>query len=433
MNLSVFTKNLRGPWMLHPQQAAVMMPIVKGIIAGNLLEMDKDEERKLSEKIELKDFYSGSKSKLSGSNRNKSVFVVHLEGTMTKEDTCFNYGTRTIADELRRADKESDVIGHIIVADSGGGAADSVPDLADAIRSLEKPIVSLVDGMAASACMYAISYTSRILAHQDTDMVGCIGTMITVSGWPKLRRDADGYVEMRIYADQSAEKNADYEAALEGDTRLIRENLLDPLCEKFINDMKANRPAAADDQLKGRTYFAKDVVGSLIDGIGGMADAIDAVLEMADSKNTKPNESNMKSKYPNMTALASLAEAVLAEDGSVTLQANQLEEIEAALSAQSQAAETQELENLRSQLSERDTTITGLQEQVANAETQHTTDAARIQELETALNAAINHEPDGDGIQVKKNPEAADEEGGAKPAENYEQAVSVCREFLNNH
>ena len=29
--------------------------------------------------------------------------------------------------------------------------------------------------------------------------------------------------------------------------------------------------------------------------------------------------------------------------------------------------------------------------------------------------------------------EAADEEGGAKPAENYEQAVSVCREFLNNH
>lgn len=432
MNLSVFTKNLRGPWMLHPQQAAVMMPIVKGIIAGNLLEMDKDE-RKLSEKIELKDFYSGSKNKLSGSNRNKSVFVVHLEGTMTKEDTCFNYGTRTIADELRRADKESDVIGHIIVADSGGGAADSVPDLADAIRSLEKPIVSLVDGMAASACMYAISYTSRILAHQDTDMVGCIGTMITVSGWPKLRRDADGYVEMRIYADQSAEKNADYEAALEGDTRLIRENLLDPLCEKFINDMKANRPAAADDQLKGRTYFAKDVVGSLIDGIGGMADAIDAVLEMADSKNTKPNESNMKSKYPNMTALASLAEAVLAEDGSVTLQANQLEEIEAALSAQSQAAETQELENLRSQLSERDTTITGLQEQVANAETQHTTDAARIQELETALSAAINHEPDGDGVQVKKNPEAADEEGGAKPAENYEQAVSVCREFLNNH
>lgn len=432
MNLSVFTKNLRGPWMLHPQQAAVMMPIVKGIIAGNLLEMGKDE-RKLSEKIELKDFYSGSKNKLSGSNRNKSVFVVHLEGTMTKEDTCFNYGTRTIADELRRADKESDVIGHIIVADSGGGAADSVPDLADAIRSLEKPIVSLVDGMAASACMYAISYTSRILAHQDTDMVGCIGTMIKVSGWPKLRRDADGYVEMRIYADQSAEKNADYEAALEGDTRLIRENLLDPLCEKFINDMKANRPAAADDQLKGRTYFAKDVVGSLIDGIGGMADAIDAVLEMADNKNTKPNESNMKSKYPNMTALASLAEAVLAEDGSVTLQANQLEEIEAALSAQSQAAETQELENLRSQLSERDTTITGLQEQVANAETQHTTDAARIQELETALNAAINHEPDGDGVQVKKNPEAADEEGGAKPAESYEQAVSVCREFLNNH
>ena len=264
------------------------------------------------------------------------------------------------------------------------------------------------------------------------DMVGCIGTMITVSGWPKLRRDADGYVEMRIYADQSAEKNADYEAALEGDTRLIRENILDPLCEKFINDMKANRPAAADDQLKGRTYFAKDVIGTLIDGIGGMTEAIDAILEMADSKN-KPNESNMKSKYPNMTALASLAEAVLAEDGSVTLQANQLEEIEAALSAASQASETQELENLRSQLAERETTITGLQEQVTNAENQHTTDAARIQELETALNAAINHEPDGDGVQVKKNPEAADEEGGAKPAENFEQAAAVCREFLNNH
>lgn len=428
MNLSVFAKTLRGPWMIHPQQAAVMMPIVKGVIAGNLLEMDKDE-RKLSEKIELKDFYSGNKARLSGSNRNKSVFVVHLEGTMTREDTCFNYGTRTIADELRRADKESDVIGHIIMADSGGGAADSVPDLADAIRSLEKPIVTVVDGMAASACMYAVSYTSKILAHQETDMVGCIGTMITVSGWPKLRRDADGYVEMRIYADQSSEKNADYEAALEGDTRLIRENILDPLCERFINDMKANRPAAADDQMKGRTYFAKDVIGTLIDGIGGMAEAVDAILEMADNRQSSLNESNMTEKYPKLTALASLAGLVAAEDGTVTLQPSQLEEIEAALVAPAQQPE--ELEQLRSQLTERDNTITTLQQQVTDAQTQHNTDAARITELEGALAKAINHEPDGDGLQVKKNPEAADEEGGAKPAQTYDEAVNVCREFLS--
>ena len=312
--------------MIHPQQAAAMLPLVRGILSGNLASLD-NAERKEAKKVSCADFYVGS-SKQVNPYTDKSVYVTYLDGTMTKHGSCYSYGTREIAQELLEADKDPEIIGHIIVADSGGGAADSVPELSSAIKQLTKPIVSYIDGMAASACIYAISYTQKIIAHQAFDQVGCIGTMITVSGWPKLRRDADGYVQVRVYADQSAEKNADYEAALEGNTQIIKEDLLNPLCQAFIDDMKANRPGASDDQLTGKTYFAKDVVGSLIDSIGSFEDAIQAVIDLAAAaEDPNTNTSEKMAKYPKLESIPELEEQVYAEDGSTILQECQLEAI----------------------------------------------------------------------------------------------------------
>ena len=196
MVFSKFAQNLRGPWMIHPEQAAVMLPVLKGVLEGYITEFDKP---KAAGRISCSDFYAGGT--VPSGMESKSIYVTYLEGTMLKYDYCGEPGTRRIADELLKADRDNDIVGHIIVADSGGGNADSVPDLADAIRQLEKPVVAYIDGMAASACIYAISYTDRIIAHQPTDMVGCIGTMIEISGYSKYHRSQDGYIRCRIYAE----------------------------------------------------------------------------------------------------------------------------------------------------------------------------------------------------------------------------------------
>ena len=404
-----------------------MMPLVRGIIAGYHMDDADETEKKAGQKISCADYYVGSQKQVNPFT-DKSVYVAYLDGTMTKYGTCFSYGTREIADELLQADQDPDIVGHILCVDSGGGAADSVPELADAIRQLTKPIVGFVDGMAASAAMYAVSYTSKIIAHQPTDMIGCIGTMVTISGWPKLRKDSDGYVEMRIYADQSEEKNADYEAALEGETKLIRENVLNPLCQIFIDDMKQNRPSATDDQLKGRTYFAKDVVGTLIDSIGTFEDAIQAVLEYAELADN--NSSSQMGKYTKLESIPELSEQQYAEDGSTVLQASQLEAIEQALSTP-QAGESDLQAQMDSLKQSHQEEVAGLQQTITEKDETISQKDARIQELEAALEVAVakaNGEKPASVFQPADQGEAEDD---FKPAKTWDEAADACKAFLN--
>lgn len=426
MNLSIFAQNLRGPWMIHPEQAAVMMPIVRGIISGTHIDLDGVEKPALSKKVSCEKYYSGHKTNNPYSD--KSIYVTYLDGTMTKYGTCFSYGTREIAEELLKADNDSDIIGHIIVADSGGGQADSVPELADAIKQLKKPIVSFVDGMAASACIYAISYTQKIIAHQPTDQVGCVGTMITISGWPKVRKDEDGYVQLRIYADQSSEKNADYEAALEGNTQIIRDEVLNPLCERFINDMKANRSAVTDDQLKGKTYFAENVVGTLIDSIGTFDDAMKAVISLAEEAT---NTSETMARYAHLESIPGLEEQVYAEDGSTTLQECQLEAIEQALTTP--RAEENDLQaQMDSLVESHNAEIEALRQDISSRDETISQQASRITELEASLDAAVAREEQEDpaAVVVEGDPSNS-EDAGYTPAKNFSEAEAACKKFLN--
>ena len=408
--------NLRGPWMITPEQAAAMAPVLQGVINGFITEIEKGPSPM---KIGCDKFIQAPAGQ-ANPYADKSIYVTYLTGTMLKYDSCGDPGTRTIGEGLRQADADPDVIGHIIVADSGGGSSDSVPELSDAIRACSKPVVGFIDGTAASACIYALSYCDRIIAHQPKDRVGCIGTLVQLSGYPKFHKESDGYVSARIYADAATEKNADYEAALEGNFQVIREQTLNPLNEQFVSDVRANRPGVTEDQLTGRTYFAEDVVGTLIDAIGPMADAVQAVADLAAAQQTEQNpstmETNHNNSYPHLMAIPALAEQVFDQnDGSSTLQAVQLEAVEAILAQtaslrESNATLTADLEAARSTIAERD---------------------ARITELENSLAAAIERaeNPAPEQPAPSGTPE---NEGGLKPAEDFDEALASCQEFLNS-
>ncbi len=413
MILSTFTMNLRGPWMITPDQAAAMAPILHGVINGYITEIEKGPA---AAKISCDSLLPAPQGK-ANPYASKSIYVTYLTGTMLKYDSCGDPGTRSIGNALRQADADPEVIGHIIVADSGGGSSDSVPELADAIRACSKPVVGFIDGTAASACFYALSYCDRIIAHQPKDRVGCIGTLVQLSGYPKFHKENDGYVSARIYADAATEKNADYEAALEGNFQVIREQTLNPLNEQFTSDVRANRPAVRDDQLTGRTYFAEDVVGTLIDAIGPMSDAAQAVADLAAAQ-IDQNSSAMETQnnnYPNLMAMPALAELVFDQnDGTVTLQAVQLQAVEAALAEaaslrEANATLTTERDAARQTITERD---------------------ARITELETSLAAAIKRAENPAPEQPA--PSGTPENGGTvKTAEDFNEALTACQEFLN--
>lgn len=393
----------QSTWFIEPQTANANAAIYNGIMQGLVMADESPNNSAFINNKSVKAIPQG-----------KTVHILQLNGVMLREDgDCGYEGTRTLADHLAKADANPDVIGHVIAIDSGGGASNAVPVLAEAIRNCQKPVVAHVDGMMASAAMYVGSYADYIIANHIHDRIGCIGTMIEIEGYPNQHKAPDGKITLRIYADQSTEKNEEYETALSGDFKLIKENLLNPINAQFIEDIKNNRPAVTDSQLHGRTFFAKDVTGTLIDQIGSFDDAINKVINL--SKITI----NQMEKVPHLNMIASCANLV-SVDGFVTLSVAQIADIENAL------AQNDSINPLRTELQTAKATIENQNEQLTKRADELNEAQSRITELEDALEA------------TRKDPVSTPGHNGAHaPQANHEpsdeEAFEIAMNFLNNH
>ena len=388
MRYSFLRDILSQAFMIEPSLLPIYNELFRGLLMGARME---DEKEVLQSTIEVN----------SNNNNKKSVNVVNLKGLMTRHDGECNYGTRTIARHLREADEDKSIIGHIIVIDSGGGAANSVPDLAEAIEALEKPCVAFVDGMMCSAAIYAGSYCDYIIANREDDRVGCVGTMIQIVDYPKSGQISTGEISVRVYADGSEEKNQDYEEALQGNIQMIKDDVLNPLNAKFVEAMKTNRALSDNTLLKGKTYFAKDVVGTLIDEIGGFKTAMDKVVSLSKENSKTQNISNM---FENISKLPSCAVIEEAEDKTVTLTTAQITEIDT------------EFGKLNTQLTQAQESITTLNSSLTAKEN-------RIKELEKALEGVDNKTEVDD-----KFPQGNSNDDSFDPSE--EDSLTYCTNFL---
>lgn len=432
--LSLFNDIFREPWMIEPQTAAAQKQVLRGLLMG--LEFTQEDE--------MVQAIIGHKENRA-IPRGRNINVVNLEGTMLRDDgPCGMVGTRTIASLLREADAKADVLGHILYIDSGGGAANSVPDLAEAIQACQKPVVAFVDGYMCSAAMYAGSYCRSIIANREDNMVGCIGTMIQLADYPKQARDSqDGYLHIRVYADGAEEKNDEYEKALEGDFSLIKERVLNPHNERFKANIRKNRPAVREDQLKGRTYEAKDAVGTLIDAIGNFDTAVAKVLELSNL-----NISQMKG-HENLQSLETCHDLQM-EDGYVSLNGEQLAEIDNAIGeAKTEKAlnevnaatiaeqlttindltqERDELKTKADQVEAKDAEIATLITERDNLKEDNAKKDARIAELEAALDKNPDNDEDPLPAMHLGNP-AKPEDDWKEPTD--EESAEYCHKVLN--
>jgi ClpP class serine protease len=253
---------------------------------------------------------------LKKSESEQNISIIQLDGAITKHGGASHNGTLQLASQLNKFDNSKSVIGHILMIESGGGSANAVAEMADAITNAKKPVVVFVDGMMASAAMYIGSYADYIYAKRDTDTIGSIGTMIEISGYPQTSEDkTDGYRYVRIYADQSTDKNKPYEEAINNlNFKVVKEKILNPLTERFINDIKANRPNVKSNHLTGDTFNASEVVGTLIDEIGTLNDAINKVIELSTFNHfINPKTKNTMNKQDLKQSHADVYESVMEE------------------------------------------------------------------------------------------------------------------------
>lgn len=266
----------RGVWAIEPNSTAAFLPIVSSLLKGEKLDysviLGSD---KLSNPLEIvsidNNTYSHSFYGSINTAPKGSIAILNIRGAIMKYDYCGSPGTSTMSSWLKEADASSNIKAHLLVIDSPGGAADGTLNLSETIKSLNKPVYALVNGMCCSAAYWIASSCKEIYASSILDIIGSIGTYCTIVDYTE-QLAAEGVKVHEIYATKSTEKNKPVREVLAGNYEEMRKKMVDPFNEAFTSSIKRNRGKKAnfnaDNVLNGATFLSKEATqNGLIDGI----------------------------------------------------------------------------------------------------------------------------------------------------------------------
>lgn len=181
-----------------------------------------------------------------------TTVVIPVVGAMTKYDVCGWYGMQSFAQLLRAAADNSNISNIVLKFDTGGGSSDGSLEFAHAVKyaASKKQTIAYIDGACLSAGYRVAAHASKIIAKPGS-LVGSIGTLI------ELRFAENSNIkEIIITATKSTDKVKDVLEAKKGNIKLIQMNLLDPINERFINEIKEARNP--DESVFSAAYFYSD-------------------------------------------------------------------------------------------------------------------------------------------------------------------------------
>lgn len=305
MNYSLAREIYGGvPWMVDASTFTALKSMLNDFRSGVKFQSKEDKNNNISlVKISAATKIISRSWQLNEDYKGDDlVYVINLNGVITKDGGESTFGMKQLAAQMQAFDADTRVKGGVIVIDSGGGSTSGMEVMTYAISQLTKPLVALIErgGVAASAAYGIAAATPYVIAESKHSIVGSIGTMVSFAGIPNGERDGDNQKNFAIYATKSTQKNKMWEEAINNDNiELIRKELLDPVNEKFLSDIKARRPQVLEEQLDGSTYQAGKVVGSLVDKIGTFEDAVNKVLQLSKTSTSPTSNKNSKLKTNN--------------------------------------------------------------------------------------------------------------------------------------
>lgn len=223
------------------------------------------------------------------------INVIPVDGPITRCGGACSYGSKEIRDMLKETAEMPQVLAHLFVIDSPGGSSASKYDFEQGIeyvRSKGQKTMALIDGMACSAAYALASLCDEIYYMNPNNEVGCIGTMCgfyiqkhedknTVTG--------ETYVE--LYDEDSPYKNREFREAAEGNYEALLSELHRSGAD-FRGMVKRRRPSVTDEQLKGDTFLAGEVIGTLVDGQSDMEGCIERLVLMTEAAVPEPAPQN---------------------------------------------------------------------------------------------------------------------------------------------
>lgn len=426
-SIQLISAILRGKWLLEPNFAVTQGSVIASVL-NRKTEVEEQEPDEFSA-------YAVSAQNITGVRYSwyrgfdkappKSVAVVSVSGPLMKEDQfCGPIGMATIGQIIKEAENHANIDAIVLSIDSPGGTVDGTETLANIVKSTQKPIVTFVDGLMASAALWIGSSADEIIASTDTDEIGSVGVLMSFADiqpyWEKK-----GVKFHTITASTSPEKVKMWEDLREGKYDTYIKDILDPLDEKFMNVIKENRPGVEDQHLTGKVFFARDVMGVFVDSIGTIEEAILRAYELANPEDEEDSENHQNTKsmkqFEKLNAALGV-DSLEAVDESVSLNEEQLQALEDQLAANDQAiadaraaAEKERdeavsaKEKAEEDLSNAVSAFDAIDEEVANAETP--------EEKAEAIRNLLAAKP---GAKAEGNKEKNDPDAGAKKDADWE-------------
>jgi len=327
---------LNRPWYIDYNSAVDYGWAIKALLDGKLV--FETDQKVFEPKMVLVNADAGSGSNLKG----RQVAVIPLQGPlMQKDQYCGPRGMETIGRYIKEADKNPDVAAIILDGNTPGGTVAGTANLGKIVAETTKPIIGFVNELVASAGYWIFANCDYIIASDAKAQVGSIGVMTSFADL-KPAYELMGIKFHDVVSDLSTEKNKDYKLLQAGQYDEYKKNVLNPLAERFIANVKEGRKGKITDEsiFKGRIDFAdKAIEVGLVDKIASFDETVSIALEMA-TKNEKEISANqiitnpISSMKKRPLLLAALkVESLEASDGGSFLNEAQLDAVEAGLAA----------------------------------------------------------------------------------------------------
>ena len=236
----------------------------------------------------------------------KHIYVIPVRGPIQRDDLLnrnnevavwgMDYVSRIIQSCI--ADQNCTAI--VLEFETGGGFSNAVASVIDAIvqfKASGRMTYASVD-MACSAGYHIASFCDKIYANSRSAIFGCIGTKWETIDYSKSL-EKGGIKQITVVSDSTPDKGKEFDNALSGDTKLLKEHLINPIGQHFKDDVIMNRPGIDEKMIQGYTLSAQLAIDAkMADGIMSLSEIIKGITTSTMPK-TKSSKSTTTNSFTN--------------------------------------------------------------------------------------------------------------------------------------
>jgi ClpP class serine protease len=230
------------------------------------------------------------------------------------------FGYQDIKNAIALGEANPNVIAHVAFIQSPGGSVSGLAETADAFFEATKPTYAFINELGASAAYYFAAAADKIWTTKRSSIIGNIGSKIGTIDMMGILENF-GAKRIEVFGTKATHKDLGFNDAKKGDNTKIKDILIDPSNEMFIQDLKRYRPALSEDHMNGIVYFSEDALkNNLVDALGTFQELIAQIQTDLSIK-----QSNAMSKVVTMEVSDGAVWAVKALGGKVVESTDPLE------------------------------------------------------------------------------------------------------------